>query len=118
MPGKTATQEPSTTQNVTITVADPDAGPAERERYGRWRWPWLNRSLMPAGKIGRYESSVVEIAMVRTTVNVAAALAARRSRHDRSEHEDRRDDARHHVHAHGCTQRRLKTPKQPANAPS
>ena len=55
--------------------------PDAPSRYGRWTFPWLSRSLMPAGKMRRYESSVVEVARYSTTVNVLAALALPESRY-------------------------------------
>ena len=54
---------PSAIQNV--TSAAPTAMPAlpPGTRYGRGTSGWLMRSLIAAGKINRYEISVVEMAM-------------------------------------------------------
>ncbi len=68
-PGKTATHEASAIQNVTSPEESQIPTVPPGTRYGRWTSPCEYRSFRAAGKIQRYEISVVEIAIVSTTLN-------------------------------------------------
>src|SRR5205085_3948018 len=78
---------------------------------------WVYRSFNAAGKIQRYEISVVEIAMVSTTLNAFAVLWCLSNSIAAMQKADDVTPERTFTRT-GVPNRRLKIPKNGANAPS
>src|SRR4051794_29804736 len=114
--GNTASKTPSAIQNVVRIVETQRPAIPHGWTYGRGTCGCDFRSLITAGKIHRYEISVVEIAMSRTTWNFAlsppwnAAIAT--TQNTVAVMPDRTFTRT------GVPKRRLKTPKNRKNAPS
>src|SRR6516164_8825456 len=66
-PGSTASNDPSAIQNMTSSVETQIPTFPNGCTYGRCTPGYRYRSFSAVGKIQRYEISVVEIAIVRTT---------------------------------------------------
>src|SRR5690242_11283014 len=69
-----ASNDPSAIQKVVRIVDTQIPAMPHGCTYGRWTCGCEYRSFRAAGKIHRYESSVVDMAMSRTTVNAFAVL--------------------------------------------
>src|SRR5579864_298606 len=71
MPGITDSIDPSRIQRVTIAVESPSPRTPHGCTNGLWTCGCEYRNFSAAGKIHKYESNVVEMAMSRTTTNFA-----------------------------------------------